>query len=199
MTSHDVPSPILQLAQQCVAHVENSVGIALDYSTETLPILDHYCRTQRDSSQWPQGSRELAREAGAYFGEVLRRLFPCRWHVVDDALHEWRLEFEDCLLCFNPLGMVLELLLEGEALGWNAGFITDPAATAPLDEYLAGLPGVCEDDFFALTVRQETLDIVHDFLLRWQSRPGHRPPVCGPDDYAELVAAQESPIVVQPE
>ena len=199
MMSHDVPSAILPLAQQCVAHVEDSVGIALDYTIQTLPILDHYCRSERASSPWPQGSQKLAQEAGAYFGEVLRRLFPCRWHIAEDALHEWRLEFEDCLLCFNPLGMVLELLLEGEALGWNAGFTTDPAATAPLGEYLAGLPGVCEDDFFALTVRQETLDIVHDFLLRWQNRPGHRPPLCRPGDYAELVTAQESPVVVQPE
>ena len=76
----DAPLPIQDLANACVRFVERSVGIALDYTPETLPILDHYLRGVRATSR-DEITNLVAPAAGAYFGEVVRRqLGPAQWH-----------------------------------------------------------------------------------------------------------------------
>ena len=77
--SNDAPSEIVDLSQACVRYVHDSLGFALDFTRETLPVLDHYLR------QSVRGARDeavdlMARVAGAYFGEVVRRSLPgVRW------------------------------------------------------------------------------------------------------------------------
>src|SRR3970040_292485 len=65
------PGAVLEHADQAVRYVERAVGIAMEYDSDTLPILDHYLRTV------PQRRDEMVRlvaaTSGAYFREVVRR------------------------------------------------------------------------------------------------------------------------------
>ena len=117
-------------------------------------------------------NKKKSKAGKVYFGEVIRRHFDdrCRWYRSDDGPHAWRLEFTDCFLCFNPLGVALELLLEGPAPGWNTDFVTAHDAAEPLESHLSQLPGVSEEDFYTFSVRYEVLETVDDFLRRWQSK-----------------------------
>jgi hypothetical protein len=143
-------------------------------------------------------AEHLAQIVGAYFGEVIRRRFnnACRWVLSADGPHDWRLEFEDCFLCFNPLGAALELLLEGPAHGWNADFITLPEAESDLETHLDQLPGVAEGDFYRLSVRYEAIETIQDFLGRWQVRRGKSPRRYETADYEERLAQMQPDLAV---
>lgn len=156
--------------------VRDELGFELDYTVETLPVVDHYCRQARRGARWPDGAEHLAETVGAYFGEVLRVHYGtgCRWHLGADGSHAWRLEFERFFLCFNPVGIALELLLEGKAHGWNADFVTLPEVADDLEAHLDSLPGVSEDDYYTLSVRSEVLETIQAFLELWQRAQAER-------------------------
>lgn len=156
--------------------VRDELGFELDYTVETLPVVDHYCRQARRGARWPDGAEHLAETVGAYFGEVLRAHYGtgCRWHLGTDGSHAWRLEFERFFLCFNPVGIALELLLEGKAHGWNADFVTLPEVADDLEAHLDSLPGVSEDDYYTLSVRSEVLETIQAFLELWQRAQAER-------------------------
>jgi hypothetical protein len=170
MGARETPQEVARLSEECVRDVREELGFDLDYTVETLPVVDHYCRTARKRSRWPDGAEHIAETVGAYFGEVIRGRFKkgCRWHLGAEGLHAWRLEFEHFFLCFNPLGAALELLLEGQAHGWNADFVTLPEVSEDLENHLDNLPGVSEDDYYTLSVRYEVLETIQAFLVLWQ-------------------------------
>jgi hypothetical protein len=190
MSESVVPREIFSLAAECVAAVRDETGVELDYTTLTLPVLDHYCRSVRRGPRWTDGARQTAHSVGAYFGEVVRRHFGarCRWVLDADGLHAWRLEFEEVFLCFNPLGSALESLLDGRALGWNAEFVTLAEAEDSLRERLDRLPGVSERDFFTLSVRIDVLETICEFLEQWEhARDDSRRPY-GTTEYESRLA-----------
>ena len=152
----------LSLAEECAADVLDLLEVEPDFTADTLPLVDHYCKgLDRD----PEVLERASRTVGAYFGEVVRRRFGCRWHVSPEGSLLWRLEFERCFLYFNPVGVALELLFEGEIPGSNATFVTWPAATEALVPLLDRMPPVSEQDFFNLSTRFEVLETVVDFLM----------------------------------
>src|SRR5687768_1752387 len=66
------PVVVLDLAEACVRFVKRALQIALDYTPDTLPLLDHYLRSASDISKEEILSLHVP-AAGAYFGEVVRR------------------------------------------------------------------------------------------------------------------------------
>jgi hypothetical protein len=191
------PTPedrIEELARACVVLVRDDLGFELDFTAETLPVLDHFCRRYRTGPDWSDRAEEIAATVGVYFGEVLRRKFPFRWHVSEKGYHAWRLELEPCFLCFNPLGVALELLLEGDALGWNACYLTWPDATEALRTRLGRMDQVSEEDFYAFSVRYEVLEAVADFLAGWTAQDPPR--VYDSRFYDDQIAARREPEIV---
>jgi len=175
----------MSLAEECVRQVREAIDLELDYSADTLPLVDYYCRgleLDPDVMEW------AARTVGAYFGEVVRRRFGCRWHVTAEGSLLWRLEFERCFLYFNPVGVVLELLLEGEVPGSNAAFVTFPEATDGLVPLLDRMPPVSESDNNNLSTRFEVLETVVDFLMNRKDET--QPEIYDARYYAERVEAE---------
>ncbi|HEX6245463.1 MAG TPA: DUF6278 family protein, partial [Polyangiales bacterium] len=79
----NAPDSILDLANACVRFVQQALSLELDYTPDTLPLLDHYLQSAQDVSKEEVLSL-VAPAAGAYFGEVVRRqLGPARWHLVE--------------------------------------------------------------------------------------------------------------------
>ncbi|HSN98700.1 MAG TPA: DUF6278 family protein [Candidatus Nanopelagicales bacterium] len=106
------PGPVADLAGGCIRYVERSVGVQLDYTPETLPLLDHYLEQARgDATNKEETLTLLAQTAGAYLGEVIRRKHPSWWRLEGDDPMEWRLEFEAVYLAFSPMLFIREALL----------------------------------------------------------------------------------------
>lgn len=159
----EVPSAILELAGACVAAVANATKIELDFTQDTLPVLDHYLSTAKGPREEILGL--VAPMCGAYFGEVVRRsLGPARWHVPEDDYVGYRLEFERFFLWFNPIGIALEALLERSVEGHGATLgLLD--RDRPEVEHAVDLYGdVREDDYFRLAVRYEVIEQVVETL-----------------------------------
>lgn len=153
---------VLELAAACVSYVHRAVGIELDFTPDTLPILDHYLASVlAGGDEKPEITDLVVCSAGAYFGEVLRRsLGHMRWHVDEADPSGWRLELEHVFLFFNPLGMVREAIVGGEQPGWMAHLEVLPRDRQLLEQSLSRMGGVREDDYFRLAVRFEVVEQV---------------------------------------
>jgi len=106
------PGPIADLAEGCVRFVEKALGVRLDYTPETLPLLDHYLAQARgDAGARMETLDLLAQAAGAYFGEVIRRKHPSWWRTDAEDPMQWRIELEAVYLAFHPMLFAREALL----------------------------------------------------------------------------------------
>ena len=148
-----------ELAGACVTYVHRAVGIELDFTPETLPILDHYLL---QVGKTEEGLTELiVASAGAYFGEVLvRTIGQMRWHLEENELDHWRIEVDHVFLFFNPLGMVREAVAQAEVPGCFAHLEVLPRDRPILDQSLSHMGDVREDDYYRLAVRYEVIEQV---------------------------------------
>jgi hypothetical protein len=184
----DTPSAVRELAQACVAFVRKSVGIDLDFTTDTLPLLDHYL------SQAREGKGEIhtlvAAAAGAYFGEVIRRQYPARWALGDESDHDsWRLEFEQVFLYLYPV-VLARSVLEPDASS-DAGFSVREQDRPTLASALELLGEVDEDVFYLLSTRFDVLSSVAERLtaIRQKELGIEELPVIEPAVYERSIAA----------
>lgn len=148
------------LAHTCVAAVQRALGIELDFTQDTLPILDHYVSMAQGTKA--EVIELLAPMAGAYFGEVVRRsVGPARWFAPGTDYDRYRLEFENAFLHFNPLGMVVESILNGPADGWNAHLQMLPQDRESVQASLDALGGVRDSDYYRTSLRFEAIEQVY--------------------------------------
>ncbi len=79
----EAPHLVLELAASAFRMVKQTLKIDLDFTPDTLPLLDHHLKSARNEASESEDLRDLlASSAGGYFGEVVRRHLPyVRWHV----------------------------------------------------------------------------------------------------------------------
>lgn len=179
-------STVKDLAIACVAAVKDTVGVELDFTQDTLPLLDHYART----ADVPNDDllELFGPMCGAYFGEVVARTMgSSRWVTPVDAPERWRLEFGDCFLHFNPVGVAVEALTQRQAEGWGAHLQMlkedDKAVKAAVGVY----GEIRDDDYFRFSIRFEVIEQVHTTLSRRASEKGENHLHFGPDVYEVAV------------
>src|SRR5688500_505633 len=68
------PQHVAELALACVEYVRRSTDSTLDWTPDTLPFLDAWVRQAREQPR-PEVVQLLAPAVGAYFGEVIRKVF----------------------------------------------------------------------------------------------------------------------------
>jgi len=165
----EVPAVIEQLSEGCVRFVQQALNLPLDFTPETLPILDHYVRERgRDGRE--EISALLSPPTGAYFGEVVRRtLGYVRWHCPGDEYDRFRIEFEPFFLSFNPIGAATEVIRQGQATGPGAHFDVLDEARDVLKETLNKHARVPTEDFYTFTMRYEVLEQVAEVLIALES------------------------------
>jgi hypothetical protein len=172
---YDPPDEIAVLALRCLTHIKNRTGMDLDGRSETLSVVDFFIRdvlTEEGGGELPpigdhrraDAMHLLAPAIGAYFGEVVRTVFPCRWRMDTNDPREWTIDFDNVPLRFSPIGAAAEALLEQHAEGWGASLSTATEETESLGQRLKAAPPVPEDEFFALTTRFEVLQIAVEWL-----------------------------------
>lgn len=163
------------LTNRCVTHIKNRTGITLDYKSETLSLLDFFIQQvlkEEGGGEAPSiGDHRrsemmylFAPSLGAYFGEMVRHEFPCRWRIDSDDPKSWMIEFEHVPLRFSPVGAAAEAIVENEIDEWGCNFATRRDETDALHERLAAAPPVAETEFFTLSTRFEVIQIAVDYL-----------------------------------
>jgi hypothetical protein len=158
------PTVVAELAAACVRFVATRYGIHLDFSPDTLSVVDQWVRDAREELKDNPALADLVQgSAGAYLGEVVRRAFGAIWSTRGDHA-DWRLYLSTVYAAFNPLGMAREALLLGEADGWHAHFELDPGDRDEIEARLAALPEVSEDEFYAPSTRFDVVNLVVDVL-----------------------------------
>jgi hypothetical protein len=184
---------IRELSASCEQHVRDAVGLELDGTIETLPILDHYVRLSRPAvKERPELLPLLARTVGAYFGQVVADHFGGFWSLTGPDASNWHVCLRSVYLAFNPIGMAHAALtwsLEEElAPGPPAELRLSREDRAWVEQRLEALPPVREGDFFSLSTRVEGIEIAVHALGEHMAQAGTADVVFDDDDYAEDLA-----------
>jgi hypothetical protein len=181
----DAPPPpaVAELAAACVRFVATKYKVPLDFEPETLSLLDQYVRDGRaELASKPEAIDLLQGTIGAYLGETMRRAFGGTWFC--DGDHDgWRLDFTYVYLTFNPIGMAREALMLGTADGWHAHLEADAGEREILEQRLATLGEIDEDEYYAPTTRFDVVEIAVDTLRAKMQADGNGDVTFGPDDY----------------
>jgi hypothetical protein len=160
------PAAIEELARACVQYVEQTLGVTLDFTPETLSVLDHYLATTRENALGrPELLPLVTRSLGAYFGEVVRRQTPSFWRVAGEDVHDWRLCEKTVWLSFNPIGVAYDALFDGtEHDGPSSELRIAPEERDAVDRRLSALPPMSEAEFYLFVTRYEAIEIATDAL-----------------------------------
>ena len=154
------PPGIADLAAAACQYVERAVGVGVDFTPETLPIVDHYVVLARhEVEERPELLPLIARALGAYFGQIVVRELGGFWHVPSEDEHRWQVCLRRVLLAFNPVGIAHEVLVQGSAKGPPAAILVAPEERAAVFARLDSLPPVDEAEYFMLATRFEGLEI----------------------------------------
>lgn len=171
----DLPPPPSSVAELCAAamrFVASKYKVALDGTPDTLSLVDQYVRDARDAvRERPESVDLVAPALGAYFGEVVRQAFGAEWFA-EGSYESYRLYFSNVYLSFNPIGTMREALLLEEQAGWHAHFDLDPGERDIIDERLAAMPEVDEEEYFLPTTRFDVVAVVVQTLRALAERSG---------------------------
>ena len=161
MLEDPVPARVREYADQAVAYVRRALGVALEYDSDTLPLLDHYLRTV--PSDQPATMQLVIATSGAYFGEVVRRRLGGRWEVMGEE-SDWRVVLPTGLN-FSPLGFVASAIAQADIDDVDSE-IDAPARMRPyVQQTLARMGEVSVEDYYSLCGRLDTLEHVHEVLV----------------------------------
>jgi hypothetical protein len=183
MTTADeagVPANVLEYAGRTVEYVKNALGVTLEYDSDTLPLLDHYLSDVPTDSA-PAVALVVA-TAAAYFGEVVRRRLGGRWEATGDDVSAWRMILPTGVQ-FSPAGFVAIAIARSEAVELDSGLEAPDRMRPYLQDALARMSPVTEDDYYSLGGRLDTIEHVHEVLVGVAAKLlGADPDVDDPDD-----------------
>jgi hypothetical protein len=168
--SHDVPSAVpevvLELAASCVRFVHTKFGIALDFTHETLPLLDHYAQEARaELKNRPEATTLLVEAMGAYFGQVLAVEFGGLWKQEGTDPHGWRVCLQSAFLHVNPVGVAYDILYGGHThAGPSSELGLAREDKAMVEDRIAALPPVREEEYFTFSARYDVFHIAFEAL-----------------------------------
>lgn len=182
------PDQIVELYGVCIEYVRRALGIELDFTDETLPILDHYLSVARaDIEGRPELARILYTAVGAYFGELIRRRVNGYWLMPNPDFHNWRVCARHVFLSLNPIGVICEAMAQSDDHeGPSAEMHLAPEDRELVAERLAKAPPVPESQYYLLTTRLEAIDITVEILRLAMQTGGHSSVEFDVEDYQSV-------------
>lgn len=177
------PVAVAELCAACIRYVASKYKVALDGQPDTLSLVDQYVREAREAyKERPESIELVAPAIGAYLGEVMRHSFGAEWYS-DGSPEGWRLYFHNVFLSFNPVGIGREAIAMEEAEGWHAHLHLDPAEREVIDERLAAMPEVDEEEYYLPTTRFDVVTVVVETLRARAEASGTGDVTFTRDDY----------------
>jgi hypothetical protein len=157
-----VPETVLELAASCVRFVHASVGVELDFTSDTLPLLDHYAAVAREDLKGrPEAWPLLAQSMGAYFGQVVAAELTGFWRAVESNPDRWLLCLQPVFLAINPVGIAHEIIAASDKHdGPSAEFRLAREDRELVASRLASLPEVPDTDYYTFSTRFDAIQIV---------------------------------------
>lgn len=180
------PDPIEELTLSALEYVSRAVGVALDFTPDTLGILDHYAGIARvEIAQRPELVSLIVPALGAYFGEVVRARFAGFWRMPSSNPHDWAVCSRVTFLAINPLGVAYDAVFAGtDHDGPRSMLRVAPDDREYLDRRLSTVPPVSEDEYFLFSTRFEVLEIASEALAAKMEEEGYGGTEYSEDDYA---------------
>jgi hypothetical protein len=211
--SKETRALVEQLAAAFREQVSRSLGVELrdEVGATALAYVDHYLTLLRDETREPIISL-VAANAGAWFGELIRREIGGTWVGEGLDARRLRLLLEPAFVHFSPIDMAYEAILSGSAESGDprvpdgaildssyhlrkrplADFEHEPADHDWISERLAESPPLPEDQFFSLTGRFETLQLILELLASRELQRGREPTRYHLNDYIGVLTAVAS-------
>jgi hypothetical protein len=156
-----VPARVREYAEQAVAYVRRALGVALEYDSDTLPLLDHYLRAVPEEQLATM--QLVIATAGAYFGEVVRRRLGGRWEAGEDE-RTWRVVLPTGI-SFSPVGIVAAAIAQADLADVDSEIDAPPRMRPYLQQALQRMGEVSIEDYYSLCGRLDTLEHVHEVLV----------------------------------
>jgi len=180
------PDPIPEYVTACIDYVRRALGFELDFSPETLGVLDHYVGTVRTTLvDRPELGALVARATGAYFGEVVRGMIPGFWRIPSASVHDFQLCSRVAFLWVNPVGVAYDALFGGTDHDGPRSMLRCAAEDREfLERRLATLPPVPEDQYYLFSTRIEVLEVANEALSARLEEQGYGGTELGEEDYA---------------
>jgi hypothetical protein len=185
------PEPVAELVTVCLDYVRRALGFELDFTSDTLPVLDHYMESVKDlRTDRPELVPLVARATGAYFGEVVRAWIPGFWRIPSQNVHDWELCSRVCFLRWNPIGVAYDALFrEHEHDGPRSMLRCAAEDREFLERRLATLPPVPADQYHLFTTRFEVVEVATEALRARLDERGYEGMELTEEDYVQEVAA----------
>jgi hypothetical protein len=205
--SSPVPSPaqalVDQLATAFAEQIHRAIGVEIEPLTQgdghvALAYVDHYLSLLRDEDREPIVTL-VAANAGAWFGELIRREIGATWIGDGKDPRRLRLLLEPDFVHFSPVDLAHAAILVGDADGSlddafhlrKAGRTNETETESDHDwvmQRLAELPPLPEDQFYSLTGRYETLHLILELLATRHASLGRQPTRYHLNDYVEVLS-----------
>lgn len=197
--------------------VRRALQVELDMTPTSLAFVDHYLRLAQSEDR-EAITTLVAAGAGAYYGELVREIIGGTWIGDGKDPRRLRLLVTPQFLFFAPVDQAFEAIfasmLEDDDARLPAGPPIDgafhlrpgpasdeadatPTEVAPpaiesdaawLEARLSELSPVAENDFYTLTCRFETLQLMLELLAAKHAGEGRAPREYGVRDYLDVLA-----------
>ncbi len=155
------PTSVGEFADQAVEYVRRSLGVTLEYNSETLSVLDYYIRQVPDDQ--PSARTLVIATSGAYYGEVVRRTLGGSW-VIDGEPEDWRMVLPGGL-SFAPAGFVAAAMALADVDDYDSAMEAPPRMKELFEQALDQMAPVTEAEYYSLAGRLDTLEHVQDVLF----------------------------------
>jgi hypothetical protein len=182
-----IPETVHELAVNCVQFVQAAVGMQLDFTHETLPILDHYARIARQEvATRPEAAPLLAQAMGAYFGQVVAAELTGFWRAVDADTNQWLLCLQPVFLALNPVGVGFDVLFCGtDHAGPSSELRLAQQDREMVELRIAALPETSEEDYFTFSTRFDVVQIATEVLRSEMIEGGQEDVTFEAQDYSD--------------
>jgi hypothetical protein len=180
-----VTPEIEELARAGQSYVERALEVEIDFQPETLAMLDHYAASVRaEVGKNPALGAVIGPALGAYFGEVLRARVRGFWRIPSANPQDWSVCSRVVFLAINPIGVGYDAIYAStEHDGPRSTLRVAPEDSKFLDQRLAAMPEVSEDEFFSFTTRYEVLEVALEALSKKMQDEGYGGTEYSEDDY----------------
>lgn len=173
--SSETPESVRELAEACEQYVVRALGFQLDYSIETLPVLDQYVLDVRASvAERPDLMPLVSHALGAYFGEVMCRTLGGFWRTPSPNVVDWQVCLTQVFLWLNPVGVASDALAgHTDHGGPSSQLRVSPEDRELVAARLARLEAVDEEQYYSFSTRIEVLQVVIEELQRRLEESGY--------------------------
>ncbi len=157
----ECPDKVWEYARQALDYVESTLNFKLDFTAETLPVLDHYLRSIPDDQDELRSL--VAFTSGAYFGEVIRGHLGGRW-LIQSAPETWRLVLPTGVT-FSPAGVALEAITHKDEDKIPVSFYFPEPLQVHIEGILGRMGELSEENYYSLSGRFDTLEHIEEVLI----------------------------------